>query len=336
MGVQVGWLCGITVATDEDVVRFDPSSREERVGRSFISHAHGDHTAGFSSKGIKYSTAETRDILTIGRAKKIEDHHPVKYGEEVQLGDITVVAHDAGHMLGSAQFEVRCDEATVLYTGDLNCVDTLTTKAAEAVPCDILVIESTYGHPSYSFPPREETYTRIVKWAIERIRDGKTPALQAYAAGKAQELIRLFNAFTTIPIVAHPAVARMSDAYMKNGMQVTFTNSETEEGKELLQSRRCVHIVPSQWTPPEGDGYSRAVTTGWAVRFKPNGVNAAFPLSSHADFSQLTNYVRETGAKRVYTVCGFKDELAEWVRRRVGVWAQPIRPMRQRRMQEFF
>lgn len=334
--METGWSGGVTVVSDETLVRLDPSTREDHTGLNLISHAHGDHTAGFRFVGEKCSTADTREIFTSRRGRWVEGFRSIEYGGKVSVGDIEIAAHDAGHMLGSAQFEVRCGEATLLYTGDINCVDTLTTRAAEVVPCDILVIESTYGDPSCIFPPREETYARIVGWAIEQVRRGKTPVLHAYVAGKAQELIRLFNTYTTLPVVVHPAVARVSEVYETKGLRMAYTSSESEEGEKLLKSHQCVHIAPSYWRPEGHNRYSRAVATGWAVRFRPSGIDAAFPLSSHADFRQLVEHVRLVSPKRVYTVNGYRDALADYLSRKVGVAAHPLRPIRQKQIREFF
>ncbi|MFQ6076853.1 MAG: MBL fold metallo-hydrolase RNA specificity domain-containing protein [Candidatus Bathyarchaeia archaeon] len=333
--MEAGWSGGVTIVSDEALIRLDPFTREDRSSLNLISHAHGDHTAGFRFKAEKCSTAETKEIFTSRRGRGVEGFRSIEYGGKVSVGDIEIVAHDAGHMLGSTLFEVRCGETTLLYTGDINCVDTLTTQAAEAVPCDILVIESTYGNPSYIFPPREETYARIVRWAIGQVRQGKTPTLHAYVAGKAQELIRLFNDYTLLPVVVHPAVARVNEAYEKNGVRMAYTSSESEDGRKLLKSHRCVHIVPSYWSPDGHDGCSKAVATGWAVRFKPSGMDTAFPLSSHADFRQLVEYVRRVRPRRVCTVNGFRDALADYVSRRVGVAAHPLRPIRQKQIREF-
>jgi Cft2 family RNA processing exonuclease len=69
-----------------------------------------------------------------------------------------------------------------------------------------------------------------------------------------------------------------------------------------------------------------AVLTGWAIdrgRRYFNGVDQAIPLSDHADFSELLEYVRKARPKKVYTVHGF----AEFVNslRDKGFDAEPLR-----------
>ena len=63
-----------------------------------------------------------------------------------------------------------------------------------------------------------------------------------------------------------------------------------------------------------------AVLTGWALDGARwfRGVDAAFPLSDHADFPSLVRYAKATGAARVFTVHGYADELAARAARREG------------------
>jgi len=319
----------------DSVIRFDPSSKGNGT-KNFISHSHGDHTMGFASVADKSSTRETHDIFVYGQGGRVRNFSPVAYGRELKVGDLEVIPHNAGHMLGSALFEVRTPNSTIVYTGDLNTVDTLTTRGAEPVECDTLVVESTYGRPRYVFPPREEIYTSMVKWALKELKRGSIPVFKVYPAGKAQEVIRLFNLFTKIPVVTHPSVTRVSNVHVKCGLPLEYVDASSEEGKELITSESCIYVVPMSWSSHDGREYSKAYVTGWAIRFKIGGVKAAFPLSSHADFEQLVSFAEESKAKRVYTVFGFTEALAKVIRQRLNVSARPLPKINQRTLVEFW
>src|SRR5262245_18882566 len=60
-----------------------------------------------------------------------------------------------------------------------------------------------------------------------------------------------------------------------------------------------------------------AVLTGWAVdpncRFRYQA-HAAFPLSDHADFPDLIEFVKQVAPKKVYTLHGFAAEFAQTLR----------------------
>ena len=53
-----------------------------------------------------------------------------------------------------------------------------------------------------------------------------------------------------------------------------------------------------------------------------NGVDQAIPLSDHADFSELVEYVRKARPRKIYTVHGF-TEFVESLRE-MGFDAEPL------------
>jgi DNA ligase-1 len=61
-----------------------------------------------------------------------------------------------------------------------------------------------------------------------------------------------------------------------------------------------------------------AILTGWAVdpscRYRYH-CDAAFPLSDHADYPDLIEFVRQVQPKRVYTLHGFAAEFAQSLRK---------------------
>jgi putative mRNA 3-end processing factor len=259
----------------------------------------------------------------------------VVYEKKITLNEVDVVPHNAGHMLGSAQFEIRSPEAAILYTGDFNCRDMLTTDMATPVCCDILVLETTYGHPVYTFPDPQEIRVNMVDWALREIQRGVTPVFKVYSAGKAQEVIKILNAFTSVPVITQPTVTRVNQAYERNGVDLRYTDAETEEGRELLKSGECVYVVSSRKAITGLRGVSLAVATGWASRFRMNSVDAAFPLSCHADFHQLVEYVEQVKPREVFTVHGFKDDFADYLSRSHGIRARPISPIVQKHLMEY-
>jgi putative mRNA 3-end processing factor len=157
--------------------------------------------------------------------------------------DLEITALNAGHMLGSAQFLVKTPSSSILYTGDINCIDTLTTKAAQPERCDTLVIEATYGSPYYKFPPREHVYSAIVEWALDTIKQGSIPCLHVYAAGKAQEVVRLLNVYTHLPVIVNPLLDGVNDAYRARGHKLHWHPSDTKEGKRILERDPCVYVT---------------------------------------------------------------------------------------------
>jgi len=135
----------------------------------------------------------------------------LRYGDIVDIDGMKVIAHDAGHVLGSTQYEIRDAESSIVYTGDINCRKTLTTNAADIVPCDTLILETTYGRPTYVFPSLTEIYSNIVNWAIGEIKKKRKPVFIGYAIGKSQEIIKIFNEFTNIPVVVSKSITKVNE-----------------------------------------------------------------------------------------------------------------------------
>jgi len=157
LNLKVYWDSGVVIQLGETTICLDPQTTKIPYDHILISHAHRDHTAGFLAlKPKKYSTYPTIDIFEAITRRKVNNVKRLSYGEKVKIGDFKVFVYNSGHILGSAMFKIETSEGTVLYTGDLNCVDTLITSAANNVQCDILIIESTYGNSGFVFPSREK------------------------------------------------------------------------------------------------------------------------------------------------------------------------------------
>ena len=85
-----------------------------------------------------------------------------------------------------------------------------------------------------------------------------------------------------------------------------------------------------------------AVCSGWAVNRsfqfsmrRAYGVDAVFPLSSHADFNQLLDYVRAVEPSQVYTTFGNPISLAKHIKRKLKIKAQPVVNRRQQTLEAY-
>jgi putative mRNA 3-end processing factor len=227
-------------------------------------------------------------------------------------------------MLGSTQFEIHTPEETIVYTGDINCVDTLTTKAATPIDCDILIMETTYGEPAFLFPRREEVYVDITKWAISKIKNGEIPTFEVYSVGKAQEIVALINHFTELPVVVSPTISRVNKVHLESGVELHYVGVDSHEGKDMLDGGTCCYVVPTRSRQDLPKNAARATATGWSIRFRPRN-HMGFPLSSHADFNQLISYVKEAKPEIVYTCFGRSEILSHYVERKTGIKSLPLK-----------
>ena len=332
--VKMGWQKGVVVSTKQSRIVLDPVG-SRGVGRNtpvFVTHAHADHTYGLRTSAKKYATAETIKIYEKLNQEHLRNAVSMRLNKPVKIGDITVTALNAGHMLGSVQFLVETPEKTILYTGDINCVDTLTTKAAHPIECDELIMEATYGDPFYVFPSRHTIYAKIVEWATAQAKKGKSLTFRVYAAGKAQEIIRLFNTYTTLPIVANPSISRVNQAHAAFGLELDYVDISDRESETIDKIHALVTTTRDESTPC--DNSVRAVATGWALKMRSRSF-PSFPLSSHADFKQLTNYVRATKAKKTYLYTGYIDIFGEYLKRSLGIKAKALPALVQTELKDF-
>ncbi|KON31236.1 hypothetical protein AC482_01420 [miscellaneous Crenarchaeota group-15 archaeon DG-45] len=316
---------GVVVEYGGEAVVFDPTSGAARHP-AFVSHAHADHSAAFRFPDlVKYATEPTYRLLEALGWRRAGEWRPISVGERVRVGEMEVRAHNAGHILGSVQFQAATPEGTILYTGDFSLGESYTVEAAEPVSCDILVLESTFGAPMFAFPRRDEVALDMVRWAVlEAIPGGMVPTFRTDSIGNAQEIISIFNRMTKLPVVTAKSATRASDVYREYGHSLDYVDADSSEGRELLEEGRCVLITPKGSKLALGK-LEPALASGWAAIMKRGGVRP-FPLSDHADFRGLLSFIRRCRPKRVLTFHGgaLTKGFAAYVKKRLGIDARPL------------
>lgn len=278
----------------------------------FVSHAHGDHTRGL--RAGKPVIASEATLALSGYEKAARCTAP----------GLSLL--NAGHILGSNQLVVDGDGQRLIFTGDLRLEDGLTTKGAESLACDTLVIEATFGSPEFVFPPREEIYDAISFWVRQKLERGCI-VFGAYSVGKAQELIKLLNERCGIAPFVHPRIERACKVYEAFGVRLDRIPIAQE-----AMSSNFIAILPFREVTPSlarnlqatyNKRFFTSLVTGWALRFR-YPVDVAFPLSDHAGFDQLIEYVERAAPKRVFTAFGYDERLAAELRKR-GFNASPAK-----------
>ena len=302
----------------------DPSSNSHEYP-AFVSHAHADHAAAFKHPDmLKYATEPTYSLLESLNWRKLGNWKPIQLGETVKIDDIEVKAHNAGHVLGSVSFEINTPEGTILYSGDFAMGNSYTMEPARSVPCDMLIIESTFGAPMFRFPKRSEVALEMVRWAtMEAIPKGMIPTFRTDSIGNAQEIISAFNKLTNLPVVTAKSATKVSDVYKQYGYKLDYVDAKSPEGEELLESGRCL-IVGPKGAKLKYDNLDTALASGWAVMLGHR--RRAFPLSDHADFNELLSFIRKCHPKRVLTFHGgsITKDFHEYVRKRFKIDAKPL------------
>ncbi len=200
-----------------------------------ITHAHLDHIGkipklvkdGF--KGIIYSTPETRKLaepMLEDSARLLEqeatregtlpiyDIHdmqkaflfwktiPYHTNYEI-ISNFNVYLKDAGHVLGSAMYEIKYGDRKIVFTGDLGNSPTPILKDTEDITdADYIVMESVYGDKNHE--PVGERVKKLEEVIKDTIINKGVLMIPSFSLEKAQVIIYELNKLVekgTIPLI---------------------------------------------------------------------------------------------------------------------------------------
>lgn len=186
-----------------------------------LTHAHLDHIGALPTliergfAGPIYGTAATLAIagLVLGDALGLEGMAPadservlselkrrgraLRYGQRAALGNVELVLHDAGHMLGSSSVELTSAKSRVICSGDLGrpgspLMQDYNTSWKRGRPVDLVVMESTYGDEEHAHG-HDELELELERIMVEAQRRGGSVLVPAFAIGRAQTLLYHMN-----------------------------------------------------------------------------------------------------------------------------------------------
>ncbi|MGI9114457.1 MAG: ATP-dependent DNA ligase [Chthoniobacterales bacterium] len=286
---------------------------------AFVSHAHSDHIAPHREIIVSERTARLMQARMPGERAEII----LPFKEPTQVRGLEITLFPAGHIFGSAQFFLRTADDSLLYTGDFKLRHGQSAEPAEWIHAETLIMETTYGIPRYRLPPTEQVIAQIVAFCRDAVDDGEVPVLLGYSLGKAQEILCSLAGGGLTPML-HGSVYQMTRIYEQFGQQfcqyIRYDPSDVA-GKVLIcppsvNRSRMLEKIPRKRV---------AMISGWAVdpsaiyRYQ---VDAAFPLSDHADYDDLLRYVALVQPQRVLTLHGFAAQFARDLRERgIEAWA---------------
>lgn len=247
----------------------------ERAGDiTYISHAHRDHQG--KGKSV-LASRETAALLKLSKGR---------VRERISSAEL----YPSGHILGATQ--LRINNGEIVYTGDFKLRNGFTTKGCEILNCDTLFIDGTFFDPAFIFPEKEAIAEQIVAWTRRNLRE-RGIIFGAYQIGKAQELIKLLNEQGMVPYVSQE-IANVCKTYSDFGISLEFIPEE--EG--FKPDKGFITIRPFHKVMKEPiQNCEIAILTGWAAKYKFSV--KAFPLSDHAGYDEIVDYIEESGARRV-------------------------------------
>ncbi len=291
------------------------------VDRAVITHAHADHCREGHGAYLAHRDAEGLMRSRVGPDMNFQG---LAYGEPLQLGEVSLSLHPAGHVLGSAQVRMEHRGEVWVVSGDYfvsGAGDANTTCAPfEPVRCDVFITEATFALPIYRWAPQTEVLAEMRAWWADCAAQGKHALLMGYSLGKAQRLVAgLATADAPGPVLVHAAVARLNEAYRGAGVALPEVETVTPE-TNFKALRGALVIAPpavqdSRWAKTLGP-HSDAFASGW-MRLRGarrrRSVDRGFVFSDHADWPGLLSAIRATGAQRVIVTHGDEGALVRYL-----------------------
>lgn len=297
------------------------------VARAVITHGHADHAR--SGHEAVLATRQTLEIMAerygIDFAVRTQG---VAYGERTEINGVSLRLAPAGHVLGSAQVEVRWQGLTMVVSGDYKRRRDPTCEPFELVPCHVFISEATFGLPVFRHPPAEHEVARLI--ASLRQFPERTHLVGAYALGKAQRIIKhLREAGWDRPIYMHGAMERLSALYQREGVDLGLLVPARDLAKADLEGEVVIappSAIQDRWARRFADPVT-AFASGWMgvrARARQRGVELPLVISDHADWDELIATFEALRPDEVWITHGREEGLLRWAE----LAGQPARALR--------
>jgi putative mRNA 3-end processing factor len=285
------------------------------VDRAIITHGHSDHAR--PGHGAVLATPETIAIMQA----RLGEHcagsfQPLRDGEPLTTGGVTVRLVPAGHILGSAQVVIEHRGRRAVVSGDYKRHFDATAAPFELVRCDLFVTEATFALPVFRHEPDRNEIAKLLT-SVRAFPD-RTHVIGAYSLGKAQRLIALLRAAGfDQPIWLHGALKSMCELYEAQGIGLGGLRLVSEATDKL--PGEIVLCPPSALK----DRWSRrlmdpvvAYASGWMrvrARARQSGVELPLVISDHCDWPELIETIAETEAEEIWVTHGREDALVHQI-----------------------
>lgn len=199
---------------DKDIPMLPLTIPPSRVEGVIVTHAHLDHVGAapmlyISSRPRAYMTPITRDISrlmlydflklssyylpfeSMEVERFIESSATIGYNREIEIGPYRAIFRDAGHIPGSTMVLLDTGRKRILYTGDINTIETRLVGPADVsgIEAEVLIIEATYGDTDHA--DRRSVEDRFISSVKEVVEDGGVVLVPAFSLSRSQEILSL-------------------------------------------------------------------------------------------------------------------------------------------------
>ena len=295
------------------------------VDYALITHGHSDHARAGMKNYLCHHHSVPILKSRIGLGIQIQS---VSYGEVININEVKVSFHPAGHILGSAQIRMEYKGKIVVVSGDYKLQDDQLSTAFEPVRCHEFVTESTFGLPIYQWSSIDVLNNQLKQWIMQNKRYGKTSVFIGYSLGKAQRILQAVAEVSTTYV--HYSIHKMNQAYFDAGIPLAdYQLVDFREDVKFLD-QQVVILPPSLLDTniiKKIPNMAYAICSGWmAVRGarRWRSADAGFGMSDHADWNDLLQAVRYSEAEKVYVTHGKTAVFAKYLNE-LGVEAEEVK-----------
>ncbi len=260
-----GMFQGEQMCSSKNSEKFDFDAK--KLQGVFVTHPHADHTGRLpilSKNGYKGKIYMTHPCVGLSKLVLEDAHHimvedsekcgssvlyelkdllttfsnveGVNYHEQIEIAPgVTIMFHDAGHVLGSAFISVEAEGKKIIFSGDIGNDNVPILPDTEPISSvDYVVCESTYGHRVHeSVNKRSEVLKEVIYRTIE---NKSVLMIPSFSIERTQELLYELNhiigqnADIKIPIfLDSPMAIKATELYRHNSNYLKFDTPILDE-----------------------------------------------------------------------------------------------------------
>lgn len=341
----------LTISSEDEKEKLNESKVKKvynDITHVLLSHGHNDHIdlLPYLKEETPIYTHPFTHQFKIKLFDKKNEIIYIKEKEKIIISkNFILSAYPSGHCGGSLMFFIELYGKKILFTGDINSENTLSTMMPKPINCDVLLIESTFGKPEYILKPREEIYEVLLSHINQKMKINNHVIIYGHGLGKLQDIIRLLNdqKYETIYTDMYSSrICNIYDQYYKKlGKYDKITDSIVLKDKSILcismhlgyEKKNILNLIHEYGLNPNTP---IIYTTGWGnkekIMEKEDDLEEIekteveknfeeitkefkdvefFPLSSHSGYENLLYFIDSCDPEYVGLFHGFPEAFSK-------------------------